>query len=182
MNSVMFRSFADSMGFKWPKEIARMEFNGHGGKAIRVTWDEVMDYRRKRQADRMEDIMRPSEPDIMPCYVWTFFNRQSIPYYGWYCYVVTRHSSDAVNFRGFDLELATSIMKEIPLGMLAIKENFTAWMQAFAETHPRAKHKDDPRKAGSRVGWIYKNRSFTLARPSDNEKVSDGGPATPGFK
>jgi hypothetical protein len=164
MNSVMMRSFADTMGFKWPKEVARIEFSGHGEKGHRVTWDEVMAARRKRQAERLENIMRPAEPEIVPCYVWTFFNRQEIPYHGWYCYVVSRYFSVSVNFRGFDRELAVSIMSAIPLGMLPIVENFSVWMPEFAKHYPR-KHPHDPRKAGSKVGWIKERNLFTLERP-----------------
>jgi hypothetical protein len=162
----MSRSFADTMGFKWPKNVALIEFSGYGGKGRPVTWDELHDRRRKRQAERLKNIMRPSEPEIVPCYVWTFFNRQSIPYHGWYCYVISRHFQIGVNFRGFDLDLATSIMTALPLGMLGIKENFDLWMQAFAEHYPRDKYKQDPRKAGSCIGWIAKRRRFTLERPS----------------
>jgi hypothetical protein len=59
-------------------------------------------------------------------------------------------------------------MAAFPLGMLAITENFEAWMPAFAKNFPRAKHKHDPRKSGTHVGWINDRRRFTLERPSDN--------------
>ncbi len=131
-----------------------------------VTWAEIMDGRRERQAERLRRIRHLNdEPMVCPCYVWTFFNRQMIPYYGWYCYVVSRHFSIAVNFRGYNEKLATSIMTAVPLGILPLKENFYKWMEAFAKAYPRAKHRFDFRKAGSRVGWITDRQSFTLEHP-----------------
>jgi len=161
MNSIMLRSFAETMGFNWPQNVAQIEFSAREPKGRWVTWDEVHDRRRERQARQLEFIVRPDEPEIVPCYVWTFYNRQSIPYHGWYCYVISRHFELAVNFRHFDHELATSLMTAIPLGMLPVEGNFEAWMPAFAKAYPR-KHKHDRRKAGSCVGWISNRRRFIV--------------------
>ncbi len=143
-----------------------------------LTWDEVMTTRRKHQAEQLERIRRTiHRPAILPCYVWTFFNRQIFPYGGWYCYVVTRQFEDAVNFREFNAPLATSIMTEIPLGILPMAENFIAWMPAFARAYPRHRNwpggkvftpngKRDPRKSGVLHGWLINRRTFSLQRPS----------------
>jgi hypothetical protein len=160
-----------------PPNVALLERDGRGGELVAVTWGEVMARRRKYQADRLlrvRDVRH--EPKICPCYVWTFFNRQDIPYHGWYCYVVSRYFDVGVNFRGFKAQLATSIMTAIPLGMLPIEENFYEWCKVFAKAHPRAKHKHDPRKAGSVVGWIADRRTFTLERPSDDAELSGQPP------
>lgn len=99
----------------------------HGGLSRReVPWSEVMGRKRARQRERLERKRHffEAEPAIVPCYVWAFFNRQMIPYHGWYCYVVSRHFEIAVNFRGFRTDLAESIMREIPMGFLPSKEFF----------------------------------------------------------
>ena len=162
MNSIMNRSFAQHMGFKWRSDVACLV----NGKA--VTWREVHDRRRERQARILEWKRRVPEPLIAPCYLWTFFNSGFI-YYGWYCYVVTLHDEIAVNFRGFNEHLARSIMEAVPVGMLPVTENFERWMKKFAKTHPR-KHPRDRRRAGSVVGWLTTSEygtaeRFTLDRP-----------------
>jgi hypothetical protein len=60
--------------------------------------------------------------------------------------------------------LADSVMHEIPMGLLPIPENWERWMAELAHRYPRH-HPRDPRKAGSRVGWLLDGRAFSLARP-----------------
>ncbi len=140
-----------------------------------LTWDEVMQRRRERQAEQLERIRgRNSKPTVLPCYVWTFFNRQDFPFHGWYCYVVTREFGDvAVRGKHGDNEpLRESIMTEIPCGLLPMAENFEAWMAAFARKHPRrqpafSRGHRDPRKSGCHLGWLNDERTFSLQRPND---------------
>lgn len=167
---------------KLPDNVAFVRF-GPGSAHVDVTWDQVMAERRQRQAERLERILCPRQPAVLPCYVWTFFNRQSLPFGGWYCYVVTRHFEDAVNFRGFGEPLALSIMNEIPLGILPTRDNFEAWMAAFARAYPRSRRwpggivlrggKRDPRKSGVHFGWLKNRETFSLRRPSDSSVPSD---------
>lgn len=165
MAAIIYRSFAEHMGIQWPKDVAYLSSLGRGGELEKVTWAEVMAARRARQKKRLEYIRRPSEAVVVPCYVWAFFNRQDIPYHGWYCYVEARGFDIAVNFRGFEGELAESIMRAMPLGLLPMKENFYKWMERFARECPRARHPKDRRKAGTKVGWLRGRRVFTLERP-----------------
>lgn len=72
----MHRSFAECMGVTWPKDVA-MVVNGEP-----VTWAEVHAERRKKQAMILERKRRPEEPEVVPAYVWTFFNTSWI-YHGW---------------------------------------------------------------------------------------------------
>lgn len=168
MSAVMMRSFAKHMGIKWPPDVASMVSDGRGRRMRAVTWAEIHARRRQQQAQRMQRIVEPKEPRTVPCYVWTFFNRQSIPYHGWYCYVVTRAKEVAVNFRGFNEPLALSILREIPLGMLPLGDNFEAWMEKFAKTFPRT-HRVDTRKAGTHPGWLTDHRTFSLLKPLHEE-------------
>lgn len=160
-------AFTDGKCLPLAPHLAGLESGHRGEKAREVPWTEILDRRRERQRERLlrkRTFFEP-EPRIVPCYVWTFFNRQMIPYHGWYCYVVSRHFSIAVNFRDFRTELATSIMTAIPLGFLPITESFRDWMEAFAKEYPRT-HPLDSRKAGSKIGWITDQRIFTLERPT----------------
>lgn len=140
------------------------------GRYREVSWSEILDMRRERQRERLERKRHffKHEPRVVPCYVWTFFNRAMIPYYGWYCYVVSRHFSIAVNFKGFRADLAESILRAIPLGFLPVADEkcFYEWMEKFAETYPRT-HPIDKRKAGSLVGWITDRNTFTIERPTN---------------
>lgn len=136
----------------------------HGGTRRReVPWTELMERKRERQRERLQrKRWFDPEPSVVPCYVWTFFNRQMIPYHGWYCYVVSRHFEIAVNFRGFRTDLAESIMREIPLGILPVRECFTQWMEAFANAYPRH-HLIDKRPAYSPIA---RTESTATRKPS----------------
>jgi len=112
-------------------------------------------------------------PPVLPCYVWTFYNRQAIPYGGWHCYAVTRHFRIGVNFRWFDKELALSIMRAVPCGLLPCVDNFYRWMKVFSKQHKRPKRKGDPRKAGSIVGWLADRNLFTLEKPATRKIKAD---------
>lgn len=165
MSTLILRSFADSMGWKWPANVASV-VDGR-----KVTWDEIMERRRKMQRRRLEFI-RSFSPRIVPCYVWTFEVPGSI-FGGWWCYVMTIRDEIAVNFRGFDEELAINLMSEINLGFLPIPEMFHEWMQALAEVHPRV-GVSDPRKAGSFVGWFDRERRRFALNKSKLEKKIEG--------
>ena len=166
MSFVMMRSFADAMGMKWPKNAAMKVGDYRSPQGFRfVTWAELHEERRTRQAKILKRIRRPPEPFVVPCFVWTFFVPGFI-YYGWHCYIVTRTFEVGVTFRDFDEKLAESVMKAVPMGMLPMTENFIVWMEKLAKQHPR-KHPRDKRKAGSVVGWLENRRRFTLDRPSN---------------
>jgi hypothetical protein len=144
--------------------LAGLEFEFRGGKPREVTWDELTERKRVRQRERLNRIrFVDPQPEIVPCYVWTFNNGAIIPYGGWWCYVVSRYFSIGVNRHGIKANLAESIMREIPLGYLPVKECFNDWMKAFAKAFPRS-HPKDHRQAGSKLGWLYKG-TFTLRKP-----------------
>ena len=162
MPFVMLRSFAEQWGLAWPDDAAMKE---GGPRGVRyVTWAELLDRRRERQAKRLAGIPRWPEPAVVPCYVWTFYNN-FFPYGGWHCYLVSRHFRIGVDpsclcYR----DLAESIMRAVPAGHLPFCETFHSWMAALAARHPR-NHPSDPRPAGSVVGWLKGRRRFFLVRP-----------------
>lgn len=170
---IMSRSFADCMGIKWPKEIARI-VNG-----VPVTWAEIHTGKVEQQRKHLARIRAIEDPIVRPCYVWTFFNEQDFPYHGWYCYIVTRNlksfgdvtEAHAVNFRGLHACLAKSIIRSLPVGtsrgLLPLEDQFIEWMPEFTNRYPRKKHKHDPRKAGVHFGWYDRERRvFSVKKPT----------------
>jgi len=161
MTTIMKRSFAETMGVEWPPEVAYVVGDSVYGERRAVTWDEVMEARRERQRERLEQIQRPDPPHAVPCYVWVF----RVPgwlYGGWWCYVVTRYEEIAVNFpriHRHHFGLALSIMRAAPCGFLPFLECFDDWMPAFAKKHPRPPTRD-PREAGTLVGWMKDREEF----------------------
>ena len=164
MTMIMHRSFADRMGFDWPRNVARVETDRFGRRRV-VTWADVHAARGRWQAERLASIRGDgAAPRIVPCYVWTFY----VPgwlYTGWWCYVVTLRDRIAVNFRYVDEALAVSIMTALPLGFLPVASNLAAWMPELARTHPRKRTARDPRKAGVVVGWLEDGRRVSLDHP-----------------
>ncbi len=148
MGAYMNRKAAMHWGIKWPSDIA---------------FKEVHDRRRERQARRLADIRRIPKPQYQPCYAWIFHNKFWL-YGGWYCYVMTHRQRIAVNFQGFDRDLAISLMAEINVGVLPDAANFEMWMKAATKQYPRRQNKDT-RQAGSIIGWLQDNRTFTRHRP-----------------
>lgn len=155
MSMIMHRSFAENFGLNWPKDWAYVIDRKP------VTWEEIIEERRRRQKIHLECI-RKSQPEIVPCYVWTFF----IPWwfrYGWHCYIVTRRESFGV---AESSKLALELMNKIPLGILPDQNFFDQWMESFANAYPRKKHPKDPRKAGTLVGWFdQKEQRFFMQKP-----------------
>jgi len=157
----MNRSAAEYWGLNWPKDIAVMEPSGRGGPCY-VTWAEILERRRKWQAERLARKRTVPEPRVRPCYVWVFHNPSWL-YQGWWCYVVTLRDRIAVNFRTFHSQLAMSLMAEIPVGVVPDRTNFRSWMEAFADQYPR--RTTHHRQAGTVLGWIQDGRIFTRLKP-----------------
>ena len=158
MGYLMERSFAEAMGVIWPRDQAAV-VNGRP-----VTWAEVHAARRKWQAEALRRKRDEQTPRIVPALVWAFFSPHWLSH-GWWCYVVTRRESIAVNFRGFATELAASIMRSIPLGTFPQEDFFEDWMVEFAKRYPRKKTPSDRRKAGVKIGWYDRDwRRFALTK------------------
>lgn len=161
---VMRRSFAEQMGIAWPADAA-MKVGGLRGVRF-VTWSEVLDQRRQRQAERLATIREAPEPEVVPCFIWTFF----IPgwlYSGWHCYLISRHFEIGVAPEA-NRELTENLIRAVPMGQRPLFDEFELWMAELANRHPR-KHPRDPRRAGSVIGWLEHRRRFTLTRPGRME-------------
>lgn len=175
MNAIIDRSVYEPGGLVWlmtggrckplPKDVAYLVSDYRGRRE--VTWREVMEERRERQAEDLEWNRRESEPAYAPCYVWVFDNGPIIPYGGWWCYIVTRHESRAVNFRGFNARLAASLMKNVPCGlqpslMDGEERQFEEWMPLFARQF--ACRRRGRRREGRLIGWIS-GGEFLVKKP-----------------
>ncbi len=142
MAMIMHRSFADFMGFNWPPEIA------YKVDGIPVTYKELKAERVKEQAEHLEYILRNTSPVKRAAYIWVFFNPH-FPYEGWHLYL--RTIKDDWWIRDCD-ELALSIMRMFPCGLLPIPENFHRWKKAFAKTYARPSKRGI--KQGMVIGWV----------------------------
>lgn len=146
-NMVMFRSFAEHMGFNWPKDWAMLRNRGP------VTWAQVMEERRKRQADRLEQIRFNRSPCVLPAQVWTFrVPNSAVIYIGWHLYVRTFRDEWWVKGAGVD-GVALDIMRSFPCDLLPIEENFEEWKERFAASYPRAGIRRGSRQ-GLAHGWV----------------------------
>jgi|TARA_Y100000034_G_scaffold19171_1_gene21460 hypothetical protein len=148
MMIMMPRSAAIHWGHKWPSDVA-VKVNGKF-----VTWQEVHDKRRQRQAETIRRIRQPEPPKVIPCYIWTFYN-DTVIYGGWYCYLCTlRDGSDFSGKFGVEWsDQAAQLMQAVNVGLFPIEANWEAWMTEIANFYPR-NHPTDRRRAGSVVGWF----------------------------
>lgn len=140
MAVVMHRSFARSMGFNWPPEIASI-VNG-----VPVTYAEIRANKIARQRKHLAGILKCEGPQRRAAHVWTFFIPGWI-YGGWHLYIRT------INERWWIREcdaFALSIMALFPCGLLPTPENFGAWKLRFARTYARGLD----RQQGMVAGWI----------------------------
>lgn len=144
MSVVMHRSFAEAMGFEWPRELAAI-VNGE-----RVTWADVRAGKIERQRKRLAQILRIDQPCRQAAHVWVFNNPQDFPYGGWWCYIRTLRNAWCIRQ---DDSLAAEIMAMFPCGLLPLRENFRAWQQEFARTYARPGR----RKQGMVAGWVEVN-------------------------
>lgn len=151
MITMMKRSFADAMGFQWPKELACI-VNGR-----KVTWDEIRQMRRDRQARHLATVLRIDGPVRRAAFVWTFFV-PGVIYGGWHLYL--RTVTDSWWIRASN-GIALEIMRTFPCGLLPIPENFYRWKQAFAGAFPRPGKFS---RQGMLAGWIecYREGSAPL--------------------
>lgn len=130
MVSIMDRSFAESNGLNWPKEVASI-VNGHV-----VTYADLLQERKERQARHLEMILGFNGPSRRAAHVWTFF----VPgwlYGGWHLYLRTLKQDWWLRADSINQELIFEIRRLFPCGLLPIAENFYEWTEAFAKAYSR---------------------------------------------
>lgn len=177
MSFLMMRSFAENLGIEWPQDAAYRTGDMRGDSRF-VTWSEVMESRRKRQARELKRKRNERHAVIVPAYVWVFHNDWNFPYGGRYCYIISRfgeegsgrlgHRPHEPNGRPVLNHICCQLMQEINLGLLPVEWNWETWKEQFIAQFPRF-HKKDPRDAGSLIGWYDRTEHrFTRHRPNEH--------------
>jgi hypothetical protein len=166
-DSIMMRSFADCMGFNWPKEIAMMvdgEF---------ITFKQILDKRKKEQKDHLEYTLNKNYPELKPCIIWVFENRSWL-FGGWWLYVRTLKEDFPIGFRSQNKEFKVKIMQLFPCGIIPLKECFEVWAENFARQYP---HKPKNRKKqGLIYAWaIVEGRELRRVGKTPEELKDDDG-------
>lgn len=125
----MTRSFADHMGFKWPKEIACIV----DGRP--VTYKELRAKKKALQDRRLAQI-REIDQERRAAYVWVFFQPHWL-YHGWHLYLRTVNDSWWLIRMVGGTELTLDIMRALPCGLLPVMENFERWKEVVGRTFHR---------------------------------------------
>ncbi len=125
---IMHRSFADHMGFNWPKDLAMIVNNE------RITFSQLKKERIEEQKSHLRGILMDDKPVVRPCFICTFYNK-GFPFGGWWLCVYTLKNSWTLDFRDYRKELILKIMRMYPLGYLPFIENFGIWKESFANAY-----------------------------------------------
>lgn len=119
----------------WPKDVVCV-INGRA-----ITTAEI---RRGKLEDQRRNLMRvrkATEPIIVPCHVWVFYN-DTFFYGGWWLYIRTHTNEFQITPNGQHYRLIVPIMRLFPCGGVEPDiDNFRQWKAAFAEkyNHPTRK-------------------------------------------
>lgn len=140
-----------------PPEVAYVDTD-YRGKRTYITWAEVMELRRKRQAERLDHIRRNEVTGRRAVRVEVFYNPHWM-YQGWHTYLHGIAFPPLwVNGRGGKENNPFGLLDLFPmtksLGPLLPEEPITdyhEWMVAFAEKHKRGMRGRKPR--GTRYCW-----------------------------
>jgi hypothetical protein len=139
---VMNRSFAEHMGFQWPKDIACI-IDGEP-----ITFAQLKAEKISRQRLRLQRIRGSDVPTRQAAYVWTFEVEVDFPYGGWHLYIRSLRNSWWLHWED---DLAQNIMQMFPCGLAPIRENFYSWKIAFGKSMSRPGRF---RNQGLLIGWI----------------------------
>jgi hypothetical protein len=146
-----WKAFFGERGFlsHYPPDVVRV-VNGEP-----ITKQDILNWKRERQAKELQRKRQPSRVGIRPCVIWTFYN-QPFPYGGWWLWVKTLKDDWGIGWRGQYYDMIPKIMALYPCGLLPMRENFNVWKAAFAEQYPYPTRKR-PEKQGMVVAWAKVN-------------------------
>lgn len=151
---IMHRSFADHMGFNWPKDLAMIV------DEKRITFSQIKKERVERQRSHLQNMLASDEPVIQPCFICTFRNK-GFPFGGWWLCVQTLKETWTLDFRGFREDLILKIMRMYPCGHLPFFENIDSWEEAFADAYHYPTQKR-PTLNGMVIAWASVSSSGHL--------------------
>ena len=156
--STITRSALVFWGRNPPPELAYLT-RRHMAEPFRmVTWDEVMDAKRKRQSEILEHKRDPG-PQRRPWMVWVFYNDTDI-YGGWHCYLI-RYDENGKWLMRPSQELMRLFPLVLPLG--DIRDQWHNWKVEFARQYKRRMHHGKP-EGMTPVWWDGWNGEIELAK------------------
>lgn len=144
----MNRSFADHMGWRWPKDLACI-VNGE-----RITWAQLKAAKIERQKERLRRILEVPHAVRQAAYIWVFYQPGlfGFAYQGYWLAIRTLNHTWTFNFRDHMNGLQPiDIMKMIPCGVLPLEENFEKWKEAFVKKYCRPGRF---KRQGMIPGWV----------------------------
>jgi hypothetical protein len=171
-NYVMTRSFADCMGFKWPKDVACI-VDGR-----RITYTELKAKKAEETRKRLRQIERP-ETVRHAAHVWVYYQPGlfGFCYQGTWLSLRTLKDCWTFEFRGSDYARGTTaidIMRLFPCGILPTMDNFEIWKEAFIKRY---------RKPGrfKRQGMVpvWAEYEYDGGRPMRVERMEEKKPCAP---
>jgi hypothetical protein len=164
---VMTRSFADCMGFKWPKDLACI-VNGE-----RITYAQLKAKRIAEQKERLRRMETEPRPERRAAFVWVFYQPGlfGFCFEGYWLAIRTLKHTWTFGFRGSEDRSGLKtidIMRMLPCGFLPLQENAEKWKEKFVKTYSRPGRF---RKQGMVAGWVETDHDggwpqrFTIAEP-----------------
>lgn len=148
-----------------PDNVAYAERTPYSGLGVEptwkvTTWEEIHKRRREKQEAILDSKRTIDIVEWKPCLVWVFYNHQSFPFHGYYCYIRTLKEDYAVNFRNPLKNIQEKLMGLFPLpGLLNFSNDFYDWMENFAEYYKKPSKKKK-RSATAIAHCCIKNRGF----------------------
>ncbi len=158
MTTIMSRSAMVFWGKDPSPEVAYITRPHVGVRWQVVTWDEVMDVKRKRQAKILEHKRDPGR-QRRPWMVWVFYNYTFI-YGGWHCYL-TRYDERGTWLSRPSQELMRLFPLVLPLG--EIRDQWHNWKVEFARQYKRRMHHGQP-EGMTPVWWDGWHGEIELAK------------------
>lgn len=138
MNAIMTRSFAKTWGLNFPPDAAYLIKSGGSSSSWQsVTWNQVMEDRRERQAWRLARKRESSTLRAIRVSVRYF---KTIVYGGWHTYI------DGVGFSKWVRSDDKRLMELFPMPAPSLFGNaWQEWMKWFARTYRRGTFNGKPR-------------------------------------
>lgn len=146
----MERSFAEVMGFDWPKDLACV-VNGE-----RITYLQIKERKIMKQRKHLEKVLRHDGPVRHAAYVWVFYQPGLLgfAYQGYWLSIWTLRHTWTFRFRLDEMVSGLStidVMRMFPCGYLPLIENFEYWKEAFVRKYLRPGRF---KKQGLVMGWV----------------------------
>lgn len=154
MSTIMTRSAVEFWGRrKLPKNVAYLVSDGPGGRMKEVTWDEIMDGRREKQANILSHLLAPSSTRRAARLSVQYFDQSLMG--GWQCYIDGIGDSEWLRYSEDKKERLMAVLPmenqmNLP-GMASFAERWSIWKENFATRYQVGVFDGRPR--GAVFGW-----------------------------